>query len=1095
MADTNSLAETLTLVAEDLESSVTPPEPVRRRRGFRDHKSSERAPLMQIVEDDGVLHVVEAEGGSARTDRPRRRELQAAETKYEREFERLDNSQIGAWLEALDRKLTPQRGLRRLSDAGLVPLQSVPSHGRMLLFIHGTFSESDAFFKGFEENPLGSTFLDWARGHYSDVITFDHPTLSASPILNARQLAILLAASQAEIDVVCHSRGGLVTRWWLEVLDRRPHSNRRAIFVGSPLAGTGLASPANLRGSLSLLSNLGTALGVATAGIPFLTVLTGLFRVVTSVTRLAAKTPAIDAAVSLVPGLSAQSRVGNNAELLSLREVHDLSLRHYFAIQSNFESEDPGWKFWRYFRDIGQRGKDFAADLVFDGPNDLVVDTGSMVDIARELRIPEDNVFDYCTTDHVHHTNYFAQKETLAFIREKLSRPPSSTGAVTSVPAGRLQAPLPTGDRDVWAPPGSGPKKEPELPTSLDESTDASNARDRKRRKKSPVDSPSSTHKPSVRPQSEKSAPAMRGARRRPKSRAKINGTGHQQNQQQQQRIRQEQNWQQRQELPSDDPTERGRTGGQQSRGSAPITPHDSTLRRTPKLALDRTDAVAPGTVISVSVWADRQPPQEGTETEDIIISLPQGQQRVTVDTHLVVSPQLEVIQQPLQHVEIGVAEEASSIARFQVRVRSREAILRQVRQLPSVSRASVSAMFSYNGRPSGSVTRIVGLDLDFQIPDAPNVRQRSAIGTVRVEPEAELPDVIVQIRAQPINDGRQFQCKVTTKLIEIPEEDYWEDWNLPGIAESIVRGYMNDFIDADASPLERLSLLKGAGRQLFEAAPKNFKSVYWKLVDSDRVPASIAVVSDEPYIPWELMIPHRRRDGRSESRAPLGVSCAIGRWVLGDGSSGVQRLPLSDSIVVAPRYEGENALPHAEEEAKYVLDNFKGIRIEPAVLEEIRQVLAEKRGSILHFSCHGADPDTDSAQAVYLEDGRVLTTVMLEGLDSVRNALEDRPTLVLINACEIGRPRLALVGIGGFAQTFINLGAAGVVAALWSVRDDLAHTVAMEFYESVVSNPTRAYADILREIRARAYDEATGAEDTFAAYCFYGDPLACAAP
>ena len=61
------------------------------------------------------------------------------------------------------------------------------------------------------------------------------------------------------------------------------------------------------------------------------------------------------------------------------------------------------------------------------------------------------------------------------------------------------------------------------------------------------------------------------------------------------------------------------------------------------------------------------------------------------------------------------------------------------------------------------------------------------------------------------------------------------------------------------------------------------------------------------------------------------------------------------------------------------------------------------------------------------------------------------------------------------------------------SVRDSIAFNVAERFYAAVKEAQTggaRSYADILREIRALAYDPAV-AEDTYAAYCFYGDPLA----
>jgi len=423
MTDSTDLSQALDAIADELEPvALQEVAGTRRGRGTRTPTGAGEA-VIQVVERDGVLHVEESEPGVPVQGRRRRKAPVEGEEeiKYERQFERLDRSQIGIWLEALDKKLTPNRGLRVLDDGGLVPLQTVPERGRILLLIHGTFSESESFFSGFAENPRGSEFIDWARGHYSHVITFDHPTLSVSPILNARTLALLLSQSQAEIDVICHSRGGLVTRWWLEVFDHAPSERRRAVFVGSPLAGTGLASPANIRGSLSMLSNIGTALGLAAAGIPFLTVLTGVFRVVTSVTSLAAKTPAVDAAVGLVPGLAAQSRVANNGELISLRQAVGPAAGRYFAVQANFESEKPGWKFWRYFRNVGDRAKDLLADLVFEGQNDLVVDTGSMVDLSDDLGIPSDQVLDFGTTDYIHHTNYFDQPDTLAFIEEMLT--------------------------------------------------------------------------------------------------------------------------------------------------------------------------------------------------------------------------------------------------------------------------------------------------------------------------------------------------------------------------------------------------------------------------------------------------------------------------------------------------------------------------------------------------------------------------------------------------------------------------------------------------------------------------------------------------
>jgi len=1043
MNETAGLSQALDAIADELEPATGPGIAIKRRKVGTPSPTGAGEAVLQVVDRDGVLHVEQAEPAAA-TGRRRRGQgdtAAAADIKYERVFERLGRSQIGTWLEGLDKKLTPKRGLRHWGDDGLQPIASVPATGRLLLLIHGTFSDSETLVRNIGENPQGADFFDWARGHYSHILTFDHPTLSVSPMLNARALALALGETRAAIDVICHSRGGLVTRWWLDAFDRAPPQKRRVVFVGSPLAGTGLAAPTNIRGSLSLLSNIGTALGAATAAVPFLTVLTGVFRVVTSVTSLAAKTPAVDAAIALVPGLAAQSRSGDNPELISLRQGACSAAGRYFTVQSNFESEQHGWRFWKYFRQVGDQATDALTDLVFEGHNDLVVDTGSMVDLSDHLSIPDEQVLDFGTTSVVHHTNYFAQPKTLAFIRERFADSPSRASA-----AGPKEPETP--DHATHIKDRSPPAAREDISFSIMESIELSD-------KFRDIDSVEG-HAVKVRPRrgspkTDREAPTS-GIRRRSKP--------------------------------------------DQQQPPAATAPGSTVLRRTPHLDLAPAGAAAPGTTLRVRVYADKQASRKDEESEDIVIELPADLRQIDLNAYLLVSPQLEVIGSVVQPLKIATDQDCSSVATFEVRVRSRDEILALAPDLPSVGRASISAVFNYGGRPSGSVTRILPLDLDFKVPaDSPEVTERVAVGTLRVDTNAKAPDLLVQIRAQPINDGRQFQCWVATPLIAAEEEECWVDWNLPAGAESIVRGYMEGFVKEDASPLERLSAMTGAGRQLFAAAPANFKSVYWKLMDAGHPPKNIAVVSDEPYIPWELMIPHRKLQGHSETRKPLGADCAVGRWVLSDSCAGPQRVPLTDSIVIAPRYTGPMTLPDAEDEAKYVLQHFPGVRIEPAQLETINEVLANRRASILHLSCHGVDAAQSPAQAVFLEDDHKLDTTTLAGLDNLRRALEERPTLVFINACEVGRPKPALVGLGGFAETFIVLGAAGVVAAMWSVRDDLAHEVALDFYRAVLDQPERPFAEVLRAIRARAYDQATGAEDTYAAYCFYGDPLACAAP
>ncbi|MCA8960184.1 MAG: hypothetical protein KDC38_06705, partial [Planctomycetes bacterium] len=397
------------------------PESTARRRGLRSRALDPRRRLLVVVERNGVLTLEEripARRGAGLRRRAARSLGLGGEVLDQLPFRTLPRDQIGRRLEALDRRLTlggdskAVYGLKKVRrDGKLVPWTSSGDPSRLLLIIHGTFSSCSSVIGEMRATADGQAFLAQAHRHYDEIVAFDHPTLAVPPFLNARALAMALGSTRAHVDVICHSRGGLVARWWLEALDDGSRSKRRCAFVGSPLAGTSLASPPSIQATLSLFANIGRAIGTATAAAPFLAVATGLFHVFSSVTSLVAKTPIVDAALALVPGLQAQSRVGNNGEILSLRSGEFVPTR-YFAIQSNFEPDRVGWAFWKAFRSIGTRAADLAVDPIFDGPNDLVVDTISMTALSDEQGIPKSHTHDFGTNGRVYHTNYFRQTET-----------------------------------------------------------------------------------------------------------------------------------------------------------------------------------------------------------------------------------------------------------------------------------------------------------------------------------------------------------------------------------------------------------------------------------------------------------------------------------------------------------------------------------------------------------------------------------------------------------------------------------------------------------------------------------------------------------
>ena len=364
-----------------------------------------------------------------------------------RSFEQIPGNKIAEYLQGADRMLTPTQGLYRLDivpgdlpSSKWIPVQGPVANVRTLLLVHGTFSSIDHYQKELTHpsNAPGRDFLIWAKKNYQQVLGFGHPTLSVSPMLNAVHLERLFRRVSAQVDIIAHSRGGLVTRWWLDGVGGGAVGERRAVLVGSPMSGTSLASPARVRAVMNLLTNIIS--GIQTAGdvlgtaIPFAQVVKVLATVAGSITSALSKLPIADAAVLMVPGLHGQSRVGNNSELLTLRSMPPRA--EYFAITSNFQSDDPGWKFWQYFR----KGVilDKAADIVFgdepglDGTsvgvqNDLVVDTSSMTQLGED-EFPKGQTYAFGTNSRVYHTNYFQQPETFAAIKGWFGDVGSGTG-------------------------------------------------------------------------------------------------------------------------------------------------------------------------------------------------------------------------------------------------------------------------------------------------------------------------------------------------------------------------------------------------------------------------------------------------------------------------------------------------------------------------------------------------------------------------------------------------------------------------------------------------------------------------------------------
>ncbi len=508
----------------------------------------------------------------------------------------------------------------------------------------------------------------------------------------------------------------------------------------------------------------------------------------------------------------------------------------------------------------------------------------------------------------------------------------------------------------------------------------------------------------------------------------------------------------------------------------------DAFFRRTPHLDVRDAEAgpLLLGQRFTATVFLDTGAARPGETVQEVVIDLPDELEILDIDVLLAGTEHFAVTGECMKTLSMHRDDARSPDLTFELEV---------VAAGPTAGAAALTAYLTYLHRPCGRVHRTVAL----QGVATPAEPAAEAIEPVRpaelaIDARAEPADLTVDIVRTPDNDGRHFLVTVRTTLVDDFAMTEPEPWNFPQDTDAYVAGMMAQFTLKGATPFARQASLKGAGTQLWTTAPQSFRDLFWRLLDEGQPLRTIFVASEEPNIPWELMRPRRELpNGELEQREALGVEFVIGRWVHPGHRSPKQQAPIEDSYVVAPEYP-VRPLKTSADEAAWVCERFAGVTVTPAEQARLDEMLSDRPVGLLHFVAHGkSDPQTP--QILMLENEAVFNALQVKGMEGLERACRAKAPLVFLNACEVGRTTPSLVGAGGFAGEFVTAGARCVIAPLWSVKDSLAHDVAKDFYTAALERPTRPLADILRDIRARSYEEG-GGEDTYAAYCFYGDPL-----
>lgn len=252
-----------------------------------------------------------------------------------------------------------------------------------LLLIHGTFSST---YGGFDSLLSDPSWLSAAVRTYGDnIIAFDHPTVSVTPDVNAVNLLNALPAEQPlDVDVICHSRGGLVSRALMTPgLAQGIPTPRvdKLIHVAVPNNGTPLANAGRWRDLLNIFTNALALLPTGPVTVSISVVMEVVKQVGTGV-------------FERLDGLAAMA-TENNPWLTDLNK--NAAPKGARAVRSDYNPV-PG------FNPINALNR--LADGFFASTNDLVVPTDGVAR-AGKFVIPDPLVI--TTPSSVWHCSYFAE--------------------------------------------------------------------------------------------------------------------------------------------------------------------------------------------------------------------------------------------------------------------------------------------------------------------------------------------------------------------------------------------------------------------------------------------------------------------------------------------------------------------------------------------------------------------------------------------------------------------------------------------------------------------------------------------------------------
>jgi hypothetical protein len=371
---------------------------------------------------------------------------------------------------------------------------------------------------------------------------------------------------------------------------------------------------------------------------------------------------------------------------------------------------------------------------------------------------------------------------------------------------------------------------------------------------------------------------------------------------------------------------------------------------------------------------------------------------------------------------------------------------------------------------------------------------------TIRVlnSPTGNITKGINQLRINQRQNGNKSGYDYEVTFGDINE---WQEYQSPVLNTKIAKNISDLYkkieqlySEAAGDAKEFDNKLRLYGADLFQKLfPLDLQQL---LYDNRDKLNSIQIISNEPNIPWELLvIRHPDKAKPTRPSDPFFAELGIIRWIKrGAFPSKELKCRSSRSKFVIPAYHHQRrVLPAAAKEIALLTETFKATQV-TATTNAVESLLKSGEFDLLHFCCHGEGENTNIIGArLVMEEIKqkgnwkptYLEQLFVEQCGTFITNGSAQPIIVL-NGCRTGILGNKIVGYGGFAKAFIEAGAGVFVGGLWALEDTAAYNFVSSFYKCLKKGKNLSQATIEARNKSKAANNAT-----WLSYVVYGNPFA----